>query len=149
MTAATNERIHGLVTIEGRDYATPAAWAAITPGTTPDQVRRAAMLGRCRLAAEAIQLSPGGKIKAYPVDRLGEWETWRRSDDEDTGGRKAGDMSTVAARCGVTKMRVWRAVKAGIIAAEKDEAGTWQLDEASVASWESAGMPAPRAAGHQ
>lgn len=138
----------GLVTIDGRDYATPAAWAAITPGTTAGQVRAAAMQGRCG-ADEAIPLSPGGKIKAYPVDRLGDWEQWRRTEGAGSAGRRAGDMSTVAARLGVSKMRVWRAVRAGLITAEKDTAGVWQLDEASVAAWEKAGMPAPRAEGHQ
>lgn len=136
----------GLVTIDGRDFATPAAWAAITPGTTAEQVRRAAMLG---YLCEAITLSPGGKIKAYPVDVLGEWETWRRSPEAATGGRRAGDCSTVAERCGVSKMRVWRAVRAGIIAAEKDDDGVWQLDGASVEAWRADGMPAPRASGHR
>lgn len=144
MTTATAHT--GLVTVDGRDYATPAAWATITPGTQADQVRRAAMLGRLR---EAITVSPGGKIKAYPVDVLAEWETWRRSGEAPTGHRRAGDMSTVAKRCGVSKMRVWRAVRAGLILAVKDEGGTWQLDEDSVALWESDGMPAPRADGHR
>jgi hypothetical protein len=136
----------GLVTVGGRDYATPAAWAAITPGTTPDQVRRAAMLGRL---PGGISVSPGGKITAYPVDVLGEWERRRRSGETDTGGRRAGDMSTVAAKLGVSKMRVWRAVRAGLIAAEKDDSGAWQLDAASVEAWAASGMPAPRASGHR
>lgn len=144
MTTATAHT--GLVTVDGRDYATPAAWATITPGTTTDQVRRAAMLGRLR---DAIAVSPGGKVKAYPVDVLAEWETWRRSGDAPTGHRRAGDMSTVAKRCGVTKMRVWRAVKAGLIGAEQDTEGVWQLDEDSVAAWEAEGMPAPRGPGHR
>lgn len=135
----------GVFTVDGRDYATPAAWASITPGTTPDQVRRAAMLGRLR---EPIPVSPGGKIKAYPVDVLTEWERWRRSGEADTGGRRAGDISTVARRCGVPKMRVWRAVRAGLIAAEKHR-GVWELDEDSVAEWQAAGMPAPRASEHR
>lgn len=134
----------GLVTLDGRDYATPAAWSAITPGTAADTVRRAAMLGRL---GDSIAVSPGGKIKAYPVDVLAEWEAQRRA--VDARGRRAGDMSTVADRCGVSKMRVWRAVRAGLITAEKDQFGTWQLDEDSVASWERDGMPSPRVAGHR
>lgn len=145
MNTATTTR-SGIVTRDGRDYATPAAWARMTPGTTADQVRRAASLGA--LEGEAVTLSPNGKIKAYPIDVLTAWEA-ARAGDPDPGGRPSGDLSAVAADLKVSKMRVWRAVNAGIIDGEKDGFGVWRLDLASVEAWKAAGMPAPRAEHHK
>jgi hypothetical protein len=145
VTTATSEK-PGIVTIDGRDYATPAAWAAMTPGVSADQVRRAAMSDGTGLAAAAVPVSPGGKIKAYPVDLLAAWESTRH---ETELGQPRADCSTVAAELNVSKMRVWRAVNAGVIKAVRDEFGRWLLDSASVEQWKAAGMPGPRAAGHQ
>lgn len=147
MSAATTTR-PGVITVGGRDYATPAAWSRMTPDTSADQVRRAAGSGLLGLDSEAVAVSPGGKIKAYPVDLLHAWEESRRG-EPDPGGRPSGDLSTVAAELGVSKMRVWRAVNAGIITGEKDALGVWRLDLASVEDWRKAGMPAPRADGHR
>jgi hypothetical protein len=145
VSAATTTERTGIITVGGRDYATPAAWSRMTPNTSADQVRRAAGMGVLGLDSDAVPVSPGGKIKAYPVDLLHAWEESRR----DPGGRPSGDLSTVAAELGVSKMRVWRAVNAGIITGEKDTLGVWRLDLASVEAWRKAGMPAPRADGHR
>lgn len=144
MSAATIDR--GIVTIDGRDYATPAVWADIKPGTTAVQVRRAAADGANGLAAAAIPMSPGGKIKAYPVDLLEAWEAERG--DGPGKGQPVADCRTVAKRLKVSKMRVWRAVNAGLIKAARDEFGRWELDAVSVEQWQAAGMPGPRAHGH-
>lgn len=147
MSATTTTR-PGIVTRGGRDYATPAAWARMTPGTSADQVRRAAGLGLLGEESDAIAMSPNGKIKAYPLDALKAWED-ARAGDPDPGGRPSGDLSTVATDLKVSKMRVWRAVNAGLIDGQKDGAGVWRLDLESVAEWQAAGMPAPRAAHHK
>jgi len=144
MSAATDQK-NGVITIDGRDYATPAVWADMTPGVTADQVRRAVMIGEGGLADEAVPVSPGGKIKAYPVDLLAAWEATR----DDGRGQPRADCSTVAKACKVSKMRVWRAVNAGVIKAVRDDFGRWELDPSSVEQWKAAGMPGPRAAGHQ
>ena len=145
MTTATSEKT-GLITIDGRDYATPAVWAAMTSGVTANQVRRAASADDTGLADAAVPVSPGGKIKAYPVDLLAAWETTRH---ETELGQPRADCSIVAADLNVSKMRVWRAVNAGVIKATRDQFGRWELDPASVRQWKAAGMPGPRAAGHQ
>jgi hypothetical protein len=136
------------VTRGGRDYATPAAWARLTPGTSADQVRRAASLGSLGPEGETVTLSPNGKIKAYPIDVLAAWEA-ARAGDSDPGGRPSGDLSAVAAKLGVSKMRVWRAVNAGLIDGTKDRFGVWQLEPESVERWQASGMPAPRAQHHK
>ena len=147
MSAATITR-PGIITVGGRDYATPAAWSRMKPGTSAEQVRRAVSAGALGLDAEAVAVSPGGKIKAYPVDLLHAWEE-TRTGEPDPGGRPSGDLSAVAAELGVSKMRVWRAANAGIITGEKDQLGVWRLELASVEAWRKAGMPAPRADGHR
>lgn len=146
--SATTATSPDIVTRGGRDYATPAGWARMNPTTTADQVRRAAYLGLLGDAADYIAMSPNGKIKAYPLTALRAWED-SRAGDPDPGGRPTGDLSTVAADLGVSKMRVWRAVTAGLITGEKDDFKVWRLDLESVAAWQAAGMPAPRAEHHK
>lgn len=144
MSAATRQH-HGVITIDGRDYATPAVWASMTATVSADQVRRAVMLNAAGLADTGVPVSPGGKIKAYPVDLLAEWEATR----DDGRGQPRADCSTIAKQLGVSKMRVWRAVNAGVIKATRDEFGRWELDPVAVEQWKAAGMPGPRASGHQ
>lgn len=146
--SATTTASPDIVTRGGRDYATPAGWARMNPGTTPDQVRRAAYLGLLGDSGDYIAMSPNGKIKAYPLTALRAWED-ARAGEPDPGGRPTGDLATVAADLGVSKMRVWRAVAAGLIDGEKDAAKVWRLDLKSVAAWQASGMPAPRAEHHK
>lgn len=146
--SATTATPADIVTRGGRDYATPAGWARMNPPTTADQVRRAAYLGLLGDANDYVAMSPNGKIKAYPLTALRAWED-SRAGEPDPGGRPTGDLSTVAADLKVSKMRVWRAVNAGLIRGEKDAAKVWRLDLESVAAWQAAGMPAPRAPHHK
>lgn len=141
----TAVRTPGIVTIGGRDYATPAAWSRATPGTSPEQVRRAAHVGQ--LGNETVPMSPNGKIKAYPVDVLTAWEATRR--DTGPGGTPTDSPYAVARQLGVTRMRVWRALKAGLIKGTKDTTGAWRLDPASIEAWKHQGMPAPRPEHHK
>lgn len=147
MSATTATR-PGIVTRGGRDYATPAEWSRMNPGTSADQVRRAAGLGLLGEDTDAITMSPNGKIKAYPLDALRAWED-SRAGEPDPGGRPTGDLSAVALDLKVSKMRVWRAVNAGLIRGEKDHFGVWRLDLESVERWQADGMPAPRATHHK